>query len=63
MANEEDNELSNILIDDELSLDLSLDPNLSNENQATNKRSKPILKCVVCGDSAQGRIIFAFFFL
>jgi hypothetical protein len=43
---------NNQLIDDNSSFNRSL----SNENKTRNKRPKPYLKCVVCGDNAHGII-------
>jgi hypothetical protein len=52
MAQAQQNDQTNQLIDDNSSFNRSL----SNENKTTNKRPKPYLKCVVCGDDAHGII-------
>jgi hypothetical protein len=54
---EEENDISNILIDNETPLNSAL--NLSEEKPVV-KHPKPLLKCVVCNDNAFGIIIFQF---
>jgi hypothetical protein len=54
MWTEEEDDLSNILIDTDVSLKSPLNLDLSDEYKPTVKRAKPLLKCVVCGDNAFG---------
>ena len=57
-----DHDLSSILPDDLFSMDLfaGVDADATRENQSQrqpiSKRQKPTLKCVVCGDSAFGKV-------
>ncbi len=55
MSIEEENDISNILIDGEISLNSPFNFDLSNDDQTTVKCLKPRLKCVVCGDNAFGK--------
>jgi len=59
MSTESENDLSNKFIDDEYSMDSSLNGKPSykinkNDDKSIIKRPKPTLKCVVCGDNAFG---------
>jgi hypothetical protein len=68
MATDTENDLSNIIIDEEHSIDLSFDGNpsyrMNYHRKSITKRPKPTLKCVVCGDNAFGKIdLFVFFTL
>ena len=56
MSFDDDNDLSNLLIDGEVSLSSPLNLDISDESKPIIKRSKPSLKCVVCGDNAFGKI-------
>jgi hypothetical protein len=56
MAEGQQKDQTNQFIDDNSSLDSSFNRSLSNETKTKNKRSKPYLKCVVCGDDAHGII-------
>lgn len=56
MSIEEENDLSNILIDGDISLSSPFDLDLLSEDKPVVTRPKPILKCVVCGDNAFGKI-------
>jgi hypothetical protein len=62
MTSEGDDDLSDMLVDDELPLNASLNSNLSNKNKTTSKHTKPILRCIVCGDNAYGKITFELIF-
>jgi hypothetical protein len=67
MAIDNENHLSNMFLDDDLSMDSALDYNSSfevnhNHNKSTAKRPKPDLKCVVCGDHAFGKMNILPFF-
>jgi len=59
MPTDSENDLSNTFIDDEYSMDSSLDGKPSytmnkNHDKSMIQRPKPTLKCVVCGDNAFG---------
>ncbi len=58
MSSEEENDLSNISIDENTPLNSS---DLTHVNQANTKRPKSLLRCVVCGDHAFGIIKFEIF--
>jgi hypothetical protein len=67
MAIDNENDLSNILLDDEFSMDSSILDRAplyevnKNHNRSMSKRPKPTLKCVVCNDKAFGKLnIFIF---
>jgi hypothetical protein len=66
MTTDTENDLSNIIIDEEHSMNLFFDGDPSyrmnnNQGKSTTKRLKPMLKCVVCGDNAFGKIdLFCF---
>ena len=67
MATDFESDQLNTFIDDEHSIDSSLDLNSSYKinktlDKSSIKRPKPMLKCVVCGDHAFGKIINLFFF-
>jgi hypothetical protein len=54
IIDDDDNDLSNILIDGEITLNSPLNLDLLNEDKSTTKSLKLLLKCVVCGDNAFG---------
>jgi hypothetical protein len=60
MATESEDDVSNTFIDDEYSMNTSYKVN-KNHDKSLIKRPKPILKCVVCGDKAFGKINDLFF--
>jgi hypothetical protein len=60
MATESEDDASNTFIDDEYSMN-SLYKGNKNHDKSVVKRPKPILKCVVCGDKAFGKINDLFF--
>jgi hypothetical protein len=63
MLTEEENDISNILIDGEVLSNSQFIFDLSNEDKPTVKGLKSHLKCVVCGDNAFGKKIkLGFFF-
>ena len=59
---EEENDLTNILIDDEVSVNspVNLDLPSKEKSPVNRQRPKPLLKCVVCGDNAFGMFKFRF---
>lgn len=59
MADDEDSNLLNMLLDDETSWSPTiLAPEVRHPKRRTRKHSRPMLQCVVCGDHAEGRKIF-----
>ena len=56
MADDEDNDLLNLLLDDDTSLSSTV---FTSETKATKRRirkqTRTMLQCVVCGDHAEGK--------
>jgi len=55
MSTEEENDISNILIDGEVLSNSQFTFDLSNEDKPIVTALKSHLKCVVCGDNAFGK--------